>query len=1645
MPMLLLRTIGRASVRAATFAVAVVATTLSCSSDTTGPGGTRLSNNIAFLTEFPTAAQTGGSALVPFNRVRILLVRQDESTAIDTVVNYPATGELTLTLRVPLAADTPPEGLPLLMTLEYINAAGDVVFRAGPTIVYAVPFVPGAPPPEPVSLQVDYVGPGSNAASVAIVEQPFSVLAGAGFTFTAVAFDGQAQPIPGTPIAWRSLDPLVATITSPAAGTGTALSVRGSARVVAELLTGQADTVVVGVLLPPATITVVSGSGQSAGISQTLSQSLIVEVKASDGVPVPGVTVTFAVTGGGGSVGTPSAITDANGRAQTTWLLGALVGAQSVSATVAGIATPASFTATASSAGATQMQFAIGPSTVTAGIPISPAPVVVATDALGATVTSFTGPITLALGANPGGATLGGTLTVNAVGGVATFNNVRLNRTGAAYTLAASSPGLTGTTSAGFTVIAAPPIAFNIVSGNAQAGPPSTQLAQPLVVSVTDSLGNGVPGIGVTWGNVFGGGSLANQTTITNTSGQASATWTLGATGSQSVDVFVSSPIVAAVFFTATAVAPGVTKVWTGATDANWATASNWAPVGVPGASDAVQISAASFQPVLSSSVSITSLIVDPGVALDVGTSTLTLSGNLNADGGIMGSGSIVLNGTGTLQGLIAPTTQTIVEGNYQLSSVAVSGRFEVKGSLVFGGFLLSVIGPFLTADNGTITMDNAAAALSVDGNVFFEGGSETGLLTQGVISLTGNFTQSSGTSATSFVAGPSHTVILTGDVTQTVSFASPDTVTLSPVCAASCFGSFAIGKVAGAATFNSAASVRGDLSIVGGSSVAAIGSVGNPRVITVAGATVVGPDIPVQINRFRTTGDLSLDPSTVIDTIAFSGTSAQSVPAGATFGTVEFLGSPTLTGNLTVTGTLTVANGAASTAILTLNGFRVDVGGNLIVTNGGSVVMAGASDSLVVAGNAGFGGGPNSMTGGVLIVGGDFLQTGGASFAASGSHTTVLNGTGLQTVGFANFPVSFFRRLFIEKTAGSVNFATSVQVNGVLRASTSLTAASPFRVIADTLWGAIGSSVTPFVFELRRVMADSGAFSPDTVVYSGSLNTSINTTGPAGFGTYTYKSIRVDKLTATASFGTTPLTVQNDVVVNRGTLIMNGAKVTVLGNFRTESTGSLQMTNALDSLGVAGDVVFNGASTAASITGGVLTVGGNFQQSGNASSFAPTLTHRTKFIGSTPGVHTISFASPTTSFFRDLILDKPLGTGQVISLLSNVLVTDSMTVTNGTTLNSAANQRLTVQGRFHYEYIGGTNIPTVSPFALELTTLPPALDSILPGPPTAKFFPDTLVFLGTANYTLPFSNYTALRSVRVSTTGIVDIFLGAANDTLGGDLHISQGSFQLKPGNDVFLVRKLRTTNAGFLNMSGGQMTVRDSTIFGGATVNPFLTGGTIRAMGHFVQTNGVNDASFNADPPHTVEFAGTANQNIFFQSPGYTTLLSHFGILRITNPAGVTLQSDALTHELIDQNPNLQEKITSAGFKLTAEGVDVNDMLFDNTRFQLEGTRAVVRFDTVTFANYTGTPDILTVTRNTAIPAFFGLVFPTTGFNGRYVISNDLNTADGSNMQVMLNSVLPLAIPPAVIPPIARFACTAPAGIIWNGTRVTGGNGCN
>src|SRR5205085_8209685 len=82
-----------------------------------------------------------------------------------------------------------------------------------------------------------------------------------------------------------------------------------------------------------------------------------------------------------------------------------------------------------------------------AGAAISPAVTVRLVDGNGNTITTANNAVTIALGANPGGAMLGGTLTVNAVNGVAAFSTLTLTRAAAGYTLTASAGTLTGATS----------------------------------------------------------------------------------------------------------------------------------------------------------------------------------------------------------------------------------------------------------------------------------------------------------------------------------------------------------------------------------------------------------------------------------------------------------------------------------------------------------------------------------------------------------------------------------------------------------------------------------------------------------------------------------------------------------------------------------------------------------------------------------------------------------------------------------------------------------------------------------------------------------------------------------------------------------------------------------------------------------------------------------------------------------------------------------------------------------------------------------------------------------------------------------------------------------------------------------------------
>jgi hypothetical protein len=113
-----------------------------------------------------------------------------------------------------------------------------------------------------------------------------------------------------------------------------------------------------------------------------------------------------------------------------------------------GIATAGGGGATGS--GADVLTFFAQPNTANVGQVMSSVQVG-AVDSTGAVDTTFTGGITVGFGSNPTGAALGGTTTVRAVDGIATFGNLTVDRAGT-YTLRATANGATGITSAPFPI-----------------------------------------------------------------------------------------------------------------------------------------------------------------------------------------------------------------------------------------------------------------------------------------------------------------------------------------------------------------------------------------------------------------------------------------------------------------------------------------------------------------------------------------------------------------------------------------------------------------------------------------------------------------------------------------------------------------------------------------------------------------------------------------------------------------------------------------------------------------------------------------------------------------------------------------------------------------------------------------------------------------------------------------------------------------------------------------------------------------------------------------------------------------------------------------------------------------------------------------
>ncbi|HLJ47759.1 MAG TPA: Ig-like domain-containing protein [Bryobacteraceae bacterium] len=143
-----------------------------------------------------------------------------------------------------------------------------------------------------------------------------------------------------------------------ASATATAGNTGGSASVTVTAGTGTA-TFTIKINVPASGIRKISGDNQTAVVGSQFGQSLVVQVVNGQNQAVGGVPVTFAVSSGSASVGSPSTTTDSNGQASTTVTAGA-AGSITVTATAAGFSV--SFTLTSRLAGPSNLAFLNGAS-----------------------------------------------------------------------------------------------------------------------------------------------------------------------------------------------------------------------------------------------------------------------------------------------------------------------------------------------------------------------------------------------------------------------------------------------------------------------------------------------------------------------------------------------------------------------------------------------------------------------------------------------------------------------------------------------------------------------------------------------------------------------------------------------------------------------------------------------------------------------------------------------------------------------------------------------------------------------------------------------------------------------------------------------------------------------------------------------------------------------------------------------------------------------------------------------------------------------------------------------------------------------------------------------------------------------------------
>ena len=481
-------------------------------------------------------AAAGAAGTSTVDQARVIAARGTD-TVSRTYAFSPDSAQITADLSV-LVSDTATYGV----TVNLL-AAGTVMFSGN---VQA--FVTVGQPASPVPVPLEYVGPGQNIDSVRIAPRDSAVALGGQLPFRITAYDSSGAAVGQFYVHWSTSS---ATNTLNGAGLFRAGATPGAVWVYASTPTGVRDSTLVAV-----------GTGTGAGPAITLSvpggfvgigaaQQTQAVVVLSSPAPASGVTVTltsdstqYITVPAPGTIFIPS---------------GATVGSSALSGVAAGVtilhASAPGYIAGLAAAVATPNFVTVAFDTVAVGgtkavaiglstpAPAGGLPVLLISE--DSTAFKFiNGAVT-----NP----LVGTMQATIPAGSSTLNvTITGLNTGIIPIVAAATNYAVGID---VVTIISSNSSLTLASGGGQTGSVNTALAQPVVVHVATPAGAPLSGYLVNFTVASGGGSVSAVAALTDASGNATVSWTLGAVhGTQTLSVAVTGA--SASPLTVSAVAP---------------------------------------------------------------------------------------------------------------------------------------------------------------------------------------------------------------------------------------------------------------------------------------------------------------------------------------------------------------------------------------------------------------------------------------------------------------------------------------------------------------------------------------------------------------------------------------------------------------------------------------------------------------------------------------------------------------------------------------------------------------------------------------------------------------------------------------------------------------------------------------------------------------------------------------------------------------------------------------------------------------------------------------------------------------------------------------------------------------------------------